>query len=82
MKRIKLTPILLSLPILIFSFIYDIYNMSWTPFSFPIIIVFTVIICIALLVDRALVHWLSTKILWTIELILMVLSVSCFFRCM
>ena len=74
MKKIRLTPILLLFPILIIVFIFNmVYYSKWTPFSLPAIFIFIFIMCIVLFIDRILIIWLKSKIIWFSEIAVIVI---------
>lgn len=80
MKKVKITPILLLFPISIIIYILDIYWGVWTPFSLFFIIGFVLIMCLILLLDRAIIIHLKLKKVWIIEIICIILVIAFFLR--
>jgi len=79
MKKIKITPLLFLTPILIILYVLYIRSGVWTPFSLIFIIGFILIVSVALLIDRVIVNQLKLKVIWGIEIVLIILAVIFFF---
>ena len=79
MKKIKITPLLFLTPVSIVLYVLYIRSGVWTPFSLIFIIGFILIVSVALLIDRAIVGQLKLKVIWGIEIVLIILAVIFFF---
>lgn len=79
MKRIKITPLLFLTPVSIVLYVLYIRSGVWTPFSLIFIIGFILIVSVALLIDRVIVNQLKLKVIWGIEIVLIILAVIFFF---
>lgn len=70
MKNWKLTPFLITYPLLIALFVLYVYSQVWTPFSMVFIIGFIIIISLVLLLERLVIRGMSMKKIWIVESIL------------
>jgi len=81
MKKIKWTPMLFFFPVSIGLYVLDSIQSTWTPFSFPFIVGFVLIMCLALLLDRFWVMYATIKMVWIIEILMIISVVLLLYSC-
>lgn len=66
-------------PVSIGLYVLHSLQIKWTPFTFPFIVGFVLIMCLALLLDRFFVMCVTAKTVWITETAMIISAVLLFF---
>lgn len=73
MRKIKITPVLLFVPISIISLILEMHFSRWTIWGIIFIVIFALIMGVLLLIDRCVILWFKLKTVCIVEIVLIIL---------